>query len=355
MADEIYINTGTTIQQPYQGQVVKNAQEPNTRDIQQPYIANSQTPFTYQNRSPFTYQNIVSAQEPNIRAKQSPFTYARQGRTPFTYQHPFTYARQGQTPFTYQVQSPFTYRNPVSAQQPNIRDKQQPYPYIANAQQPNIRDQQVQAPANAQNPYPYIYQVNYQVSYQNPYPVIVQTPYPYITQTPYPFIYQVNYQVSYRHPTPYTYPYIQPYQNPVQQPAQQPVPTVFIDPEPYGGGPIIYQSPSPYQVTIQAITNSHRQSTKLLLMLKNKYLCLAMVHICKFLLSGHRNHTELLFQQVDRQQLISLLLLIRFKVMHRARMYVNKLDNKIGVLKDKHQLRQQDNNQLRELLKQLHR
>ena len=59
MSDEIYINTGTTIQQPYQGQVVKNAQEPNTRDIQQPYIANSQTPFTYQNRSPFTYQNIV--------------------------------------------------------------------------------------------------------------------------------------------------------------------------------------------------------------------------------------------------------------------------------------------------------
>ena len=229
------------------------------------------------------------------------------------------------------MQSPFTYRNPVSAQQPNIRDKQQPYPYIANAQQPNIRDQQVQAPANAQNPYPYIYQVNYQVSYQNPYPVIVQTPYPYITQTPYPFIYQVNYQVSYRHPTPYTYPYIQPFQNPIQGSSQQPVSMVFIDPEPYGER--LDHLSTCFTLSSNDSGNNNPATVNLPNWFPKTDICAEhMVHICKFLLSGLRNHIELLFQQVDRQQLISLLLLIRFKVMHEIRMYVNKLDNKIGVL-----------------------
>ena len=246
------------------------------------------------------------------------------------------------------MQSPFTYRNPVSAQQPNIRDKQQPYPYIANAQQPNIRDQQVQAPANAQNPYPYIYQVNYQVSYQNPYPVIVQTPYPYITQTPYPFIYQVNYQVSYRHPTPYTYPYIQPFQNPIQHLLNNQCLQFSLTLNLMGEG-FDHLSIHPYQVTVQAVTQQSPSIYQTTADAQKQIFVFYLSHICKFLLSGHRNHTELLFQQVDRQQLISILLLIRFKVMHRARMYVNKLDNKIGVLKDKHQLRQQDNNQLREL------
>jgi len=47
-------------------------------------------------------------------------TYARQGQTPFTYQHrsPSTYSRQGRTPFTYQHRSPSTYatqgRTPVN-------------------------------------------------------------------------------------------------------------------------------------------------------------------------------------------------------------------------------------------------
>ena len=101
MSDEIYINIGTTFQQPYQGQVIVNSQQPNIRNITGTYPANAQAPFTYQHRSPFTYQNNVSQQEPNIRDRQSPFTYVRQGRTPFTYRHPFTYARQGQTPYSY--------------------------------------------------------------------------------------------------------------------------------------------------------------------------------------------------------------------------------------------------------------
>ena len=70
-------------------------------------------------RSPFTYRNPVNGQEPNIRNAQTPFTYQnrqpvtyeRQGRTPFTYQNrqPSTYARQGQNPFTYQNRQPATY------------------------------------------------------------------------------------------------------------------------------------------------------------------------------------------------------------------------------------------------------
>ena len=108
MSDEIYINHGSAFQQPYQGQVIRSAQQPNIRNINGSYPANAQQPFTYQNRTPFTYRNPVNAQQPNIRNKQSPFTYERQGRTPFTYQHPFTYANQSRSPFIYQQQAPFT-------------------------------------------------------------------------------------------------------------------------------------------------------------------------------------------------------------------------------------------------------
>ena len=86
MSDEIYINHGSAFQQPYQGQVTVNAQEPNIRNIQQPNTRAAQAPFTYQNRAPFTYRSPVSAQEPNIRSKQSPFTYNRTGRSPYIYQ-----------------------------------------------------------------------------------------------------------------------------------------------------------------------------------------------------------------------------------------------------------------------------
>ena len=57
MADEIYINLGYTTQQPYQGQVTVNGQEPNIRAITGTTPANSQTPFPYSFQSPFTYQS----------------------------------------------------------------------------------------------------------------------------------------------------------------------------------------------------------------------------------------------------------------------------------------------------------
>ena len=75
MADEIYINTGTSFQQPYQGQAVVNAQSPETKRTPARTPANARQPNTYQHRQPGTYRNPVSAQEPNIRNAQQPITY----------------------------------------------------------------------------------------------------------------------------------------------------------------------------------------------------------------------------------------------------------------------------------------
>ena len=156
MSDEIYINIGTTIQQPYQGQIPASAQSNETKQIVKQTPANSQTSYRSPSQTPSTYRNPVSAQQNNQVSKQTPFTYAFQSQSPFTYQvtaqqpavyqyrqpstqqSPYIANGQGvvnnnvnkQSPFTtpitnvsgrqpviYQHRSPFTYRNPVNAQQ----------------------------------------------------------------------------------------------------------------------------------------------------------------------------------------------------------------------------------------------
>ena len=105
--------------------------------------------MTYSYRSPFTYRNPVSAQEPNIRNGQNPFTY------PANIQQPNI--RNAQQPFTY----------PANIQQPNIRSAQQPFTYPANIQQPNIRSAQnpftyhARQPGSARQPVPFSYQSPY--------------------------------------------------------------------------------------------------------------------------------------------------------------------------------------------------
>ena len=200
MADEIYINTGTSFQQPYQGQAVVNAQSPETKRTPARTPANARQPNTYQHRQPGTYQNPVSAQEPNIRNAQQPFTYNL--RSPFTYQHrsPFTYQAtgaspyiaNGQNPFTYQnptnKQSPYianarqpgTYRNPTSKQSPYIANAQQPYPYIANARQPVIYNYRQPASYNYRSPF--TYQVSYRAPAIGTQPVIARQPANYTYQ-----------------------------------------------------------------------------------------------------------------------------------------------------------------------------
>ena len=198
MSDEIYLNTGTTIQQPYQAQGPANAQQPVIAQQVRTYTANARQPSEYQTRTPFTYRNPSNARQPSIRNTQSPFTYARQGQSPFTYNYrspstytrqgqtpftyshrqPITYERQGQTPFTYDYQSPSTYRTPVNQQEPNIRDKQSPFTYGH--------------PAAAQSPFTYVYRspFTYQRTGRSPftYQATGTTPVIYSYQQPFPYI-----------------------------------------------------------------------------------------------------------------------------------------------------------------------
>jgi hypothetical protein len=167
MADEIYINTGSTFQQPYNARTPANAQ--------QPYIANAQQPYPY----------IANAQQPYIANAQQPYPYIA----------------NAQQPYIANAQQPYPYI--ANAQQPYIANARQPYPYIANAQQPYI--------ANARNPFTYARQA------QTPYPYIVnaRSPFtyqvPFITQQPYtfnartPFTYQAQGRVPASAQQPYTF------------------------------------------------------------------------------------------------------------------------------------------------------
>tara|TARA_Y100000593_G_scaffold12786_1_gene23682 strand:+ start:20175 stop:21551 length:1377 start_codon:yes stop_codon:yes gene_type:complete len=248
MADEIYINLGYTTQQPYQGQVTVNGQEPNIRAITGTTPANSQTPFPYSFQSPFTYQSQKNKQQPNIRDIQSPFTYNRTGQTPFTYRHPFTYQANARQPLIYQVQSPFTYRNPVNAQQPNIKNAQQPH--IANAQEsnPTISQKSIQEPHIARTPAigPYIAQGQLHVQA----PEAPQDP-PFPFRQPFTYQRQGNIQSTYQMQanatqvaSPFTYPYTLTHQGPYIAFTRSPF--TWSDPEP-GYQNINAQQPTTYQ------------------------------------------------------------------------------------------------------------
>jgi len=240
MADEIYINTGSTFQQPYQGQVPANAQNPVIRNIDGSYPANAQSPFTYQNRQPFTYQDQKQARQPVIYDHRSPFTYNRTGQNPFTYQHPviaearqpniyqvqspFTYARQGQTPFTYQSRQPVIYQYQANKQNPHIRQASyndvnvnRQTTYTINAQQPyqsphiGNRQAQVQGPYISQNQTPqahYEPELNSWLNFR--IPSTGQAQGPYVTPQTYGFqAIAVNVQTSYGQPvssqSPFTF------------------------------------------------------------------------------------------------------------------------------------------------------
>ena len=75
MADEIYVNIGTTFQQPYQGTAPANGRTPVNAQQPRQAIASSQTPFTYNNQQPSIYQNPVNAQTPYIANAQQPYPY----------------------------------------------------------------------------------------------------------------------------------------------------------------------------------------------------------------------------------------------------------------------------------------
>ena len=85
MADEIYINQGTQIQQPYQGQVAYQAFETTQRITQVSVNRQGQQPYPFIYQSPSFYVHQAQNQQPTIKNAQTPFTYARQGQQPTTY------------------------------------------------------------------------------------------------------------------------------------------------------------------------------------------------------------------------------------------------------------------------------
>ena len=192
MSDEIYVNTGTTIQQPFNDRQPSNAQQPYIANAQQPYIANSQTPFTYSNRNPALYRNPTSYQTPYIASAQQAYPYIANARQPYIanaqqpypyianaqnpYQasaqqpYPFTYTANSQTPYIANSQSPFTYQNrqPSNSQTPYIANSQTPFTYQARA------TPDAQQPSNGQTPF----------TYDNRQPAIYQHPFTYNHSTP---------------------------------------------------------------------------------------------------------------------------------------------------------------------------
>ena len=227
MSDEIYVNIGTSFQQPYQGQGLAQGRTPVIAQYIARKPANAQTPFTYQNRQPASARQPSSAQTPYIANRQTPSivqatanypyiasaqqpypyianaqtTTQNTGRSPVIYnatgRTPFTYARQGQTPYnatgrlpsTYatQGQSPYSFQQ--SYQQTYERQGQQPYTFNDTGQQPSIYQ--------AQGNQPYSYQQNYQTP--TIYTAQVSTDSQAIYQ--HPTTYQRQAQISYRHPT----------------------------------------------------------------------------------------------------------------------------------------------------------
>ena len=226
MPDEIYVNTGTSFQQPFNdrtpnivttavdaqrvAQAATNTQQPYpyTANAQQSYTANAQQPYPYIANQPTTYPYIANSQTSYIANKQTPFPYIanRQVSYQAAEQQPYPYTAVSQTPYIANAQQPYPYT--ANNQQPYIANAQQPYPYIANT------DTQTPSIANRQTPYPYTAnaQATYTANSQTPYPYIANQPttYPYIANSRQPSIVQVptiaqqSYTANAQQPYPYT-------------------------------------------------------------------------------------------------------------------------------------------------------
>ena len=132
MSEEIFVNTGTSFQQPYIARQPAIGTAPAIGTVPARTPTNVQTPFTYSNRSPFTYQANRNAQSPYIANAQQPYPYIASNQTPYiaSAQQPYPYIANARQPYPYIA----------NARQPNIYQHvtNQQTPYIANARQPNI-------------------------------------------------------------------------------------------------------------------------------------------------------------------------------------------------------------------------
>ena len=204
MSEEIFLNTGTSFQQPYIARQPAIGTTPAIGTVTARTPTNVQTPFTYSNRSPFTYQANRNAQSPYIANAQQPYPYIASNQTPYiaNAQQPYPYIANARQPYPYiaNARQPNIYQHVTNQQTPYIANAQQPYPYIANARQPNIyqhvTNQQTPYIANARQPNIYQHVTNQQTPYianaQQPYPYIANSQTPYIASSQTPFTFNVQ-------------------------------------------------------------------------------------------------------------------------------------------------------------------
>lgn len=173
MADEIYINIGSSFQQPYQGQTPTQAQSAEVKQIVKQQPASSQTLYQSPSQTPTTYRVPVNAQTDVDARQPNPFTYDAQAQ--IDYQSPFRSPSitqvEAQQPSPYiaqsEFQSPFTYQ--IEGQQPiNVAS---PYidrsPYIVQVETQQVGPVSVQSHAFVRSPYIYWYQIE-NVKYKEP-------------------------------------------------------------------------------------------------------------------------------------------------------------------------------------------
>ena len=130
MSDEIYINIGTTLQQPYQGQVPANAQSNEVKQTVRQVSVSAQTTYRSPSQTPTTYRHPENGQLLVQDARQpSPFTYQNQQQnpfqSPFTYQQPAIYQHQNQrsSPFIDQGRHDPPATMPSPCQHPSTPDQ----------------------------------------------------------------------------------------------------------------------------------------------------------------------------------------------------------------------------------------
>ena len=192
MSDEIYINIGTTLQQPYQGQVPANAQSNEVKQAVRQISVNAQTTYRSPSQTPTTYRNPVNGQLLVQDARQpSPFTYQNQQQnpfqSPFTYQQPAIYNHQNQrsSPFIDNARQPVdafqqptaAYRSPIAASRQPVAAVQQP---VAAVQTPIGASRQPVPVAESRQPVPVAATQNpftFRSSYRSPFTYQDVTPY----------------------------------------------------------------------------------------------------------------------------------------------------------------------------------
>ena len=180
MSDEIYINIGTTIQQPYQGQTPASAQSLETKQKVERKSVNSQIAYQSPSQTPQTYRHPTSSQT-SINAQES-------------------------NPFTYDAQQQITFQSPY--QSPSITQANQPSRSPYNVQSEYQNHYQSHYQSEFQSEFQSEYNVQTPFTYQNPYTSAFQDVGPVNSQTP---IFVLDYKGDFappaapRTPTEYWY------------------------------------------------------------------------------------------------------------------------------------------------------